>query len=93
MYQLVLTTRFKKDLRKIKKRPKDFELTAKVLKILGQKGLRGIPAVMKPHRLTGNYKDKWECHIKPDLLIIWIQIEAPKTIKLVRIGSHSDLFN
>ena len=47
---------------------------------------------MKAHKLVGEYKDNWECHIKPDLLIIWIQIESPNIIKLVRIGSHSDLF-
>jgi mRNA interferase YafQ len=92
MYELIPTTRFKKDLKKIKKQPADFELATKVLRILQRKGVKGIPMQMKPHRLTGNFKDNWECHIKTDLLIIWIQIEAPKTIKLVRIGSHSDLF-
>jgi mRNA interferase YafQ len=47
---------------------------------------------MNPHKLLGNYKDNWECHIKADLLIIRIQIESPNTIKLIRIGTHSDLF-
>ena len=92
MFRLQATTRFKKDLKKIKNNPKDFELTSSVLKILQKKGVSGIAQRMKPHRLTGNYRDNWECHIKPDLLIIWIQIESPGIIKLVRIGSHSDLF-
>ena len=92
MYRLVATTRFKKDLKKVKKKPKDDELTRAILKILRKKGVSGIDKGMKPHKLSGNYKNNWECHIKPDLLIIWIQIESPKTIKLVRIGSHSDLF-
>ena len=92
MYRLVATTKFKKDLKKVKKNTKDFELIGVVLKILHQKGVSGIPKSMKPHKLTGNYKDNLECHIKPDLLIIWIQVESPKVIKLVRIGSHSDLF-
>ncbi|WP_299668565.1 type II toxin-antitoxin system mRNA interferase toxin, RelE/StbE family [uncultured Polaribacter sp.] len=55
-------------------------------------GVNGIPKNMKPHKLSGVYKDNWECHIKPDLLIIWFQIESPNSIKLIRIGSHSDLF-
>jgi len=92
MYYLDFTTKFKKDLKKIKSNKKDFELTVAVLKILEQRGVKGISKSMRPHRLKGNYKDDWECHIKPDLLIIWIQIESPKVIKLVRIGSHSDLF-
>ncbi len=92
MYQLMATTKFKKDLKKVKSNSKDFELTSSVLDILQQKGVVGIFKSIKPHKLTGNYKDNWECHIKPDLLIIWIQIESPKVITLVRIGSHSDLF-
>jgi mRNA interferase YafQ len=93
MYKLVETSKFKKDLKRILKRSRyDFEMTFEVLEILKLKGVEGVPLVMRPHKLKGNYKDNWECHIKPDLLIIWIQIEAPKTIKLIRLGSHSDLF-
>ena len=92
MYQLIPTTKFKKDLKKVKKNRSDFELAAIVLETLEISGVEGIPSIMKPHKLVGQYKDNWECHIKPDLLIIWIQIESPDVIKLVRIGSHSDLF-
>lgn len=89
MYKLLYTTKFKKDL---KKQRQNFELIGLVLKLLQQKGVLGIPQSMKPHKLKGNYKNCWECHIKPDLLIIWIQIESPEEIRLIRIGSHSDLF-
>lgn len=92
MYQLDYTTKFKKDLKKIKRNTKDFDAAVNVLKILSVDGAEGIPKKMKPHKLKGNYQDNWECHIKPDLLIIWIQIESPNIIKLIRIGSHSDLF-
>lgn len=92
MYQLISTTKFKKDLKKLKKNRIDFETTVVVLKILESDGVEGIPLHMKPHRLLGAYKDNWECHIKPDLLIIWIQIESPHVIKLIRIGSHSEMF-
>ncbi|MFK5982764.1 MAG: type II toxin-antitoxin system YafQ family toxin [Flavobacteriaceae bacterium] len=93
MYSLIETTRFKKDLKKVLKRNiRELEFTFQVLEVLKKKGVKGIPLKMKSHQLKGNYKDNWECHIKPDLLIIWFQIEDPKTIKLIRIGSHSDLF-
>ena len=92
MYQLQYTSRFKKDLKKVKHREADFALTVNVLKTLQQKGVKGISSELRPHKLAGNYKNNWECHIKPDLLIIWIQIEKPGVIKLVGIGSHSDLF-
>ena len=93
MYILKESTQFKKDLKKILKKSKlDLELTFEVLEILQISGANGIPLEMKPHKLKGNYKNNWECHIKPDLLIIWFQIEKDYTIKLVRIGSHSELF-
>lgn len=92
MYKLLISTKFKKDLKKIKKHPKDEAITRSVLKVLQEKGVAGIADSMRPHRLRGEYKNNWECHIKPDLLVIWIQIEDPKTINLVRIGTHSDLF-
>jgi len=89
MYLLIPTTRFRKDLKKFKG---DLEEVRKVLKILKAEGVKGIPDKMKPHLLKGKYKNNWECHIKPDKLIIWIQIEEPGEIRLVRAGSHSDLF-
>ena len=92
MYQLIPTTRFKKDLKKVKSNQKDFALVSDVLRLLQEKGVQGIPLKMNPHRLKGNYADNWECHIKPDLLIICIQVENPNTIKLVRIGTYSALF-
>lgn len=92
MYQLIPTTKFKQDLKKIKTRQGDFAKVSLVLEILTNEGVEGVPSYMKPHKLKGSYKDNWECHIKPDLLIIWIQFESPKVIRLVRIGSHSDLF-
>lgn len=92
MYRLLISTKFKKDLKKIKKNQEDYGLTRDVLKILKNHGFKGIPSSMRPHKLVGNYKGNWECHLKSDLLIIWFQVETPKTIKLVRIGSHSDLF-
>lgn len=92
MFKIVATSRFKKDLKKIKSNKNDYVLVVKVLKLLEKEGVSGIPKEMRPHRLKGRYKDNWECHIKPDLLIIWIQIDADNVISLVRIGSHSMLF-
>ena len=43
------------------------------------------------HQLTGNMKDYRECHLKPDLLLIY-NIKSGD-LNLVAIGSHSELFN
>jgi len=51
-----------------------------------------LPPKYKPHILSGNYSGHWECHIKPDWLLIWLQDDNSKTITFVRTGTHSDLF-
>ena len=42
------------------------------------------------HVLTGNLKDYRDCHVKPDLVLIYQKPDA-ETLLLVRLGSHSEL--
>jgi mRNA interferase YafQ len=42
------------------------------------------------HALVGNWKDHRDCHLKPDLVLIY-QKPDTDTIRLVRLGSHSEL--
>jgi len=49
-----------------------------------------MPQEAKDHSLKGDWVDFREFHISGDLLVIY-QIEE-SVIKLVRIGSHSQLF-
>ena len=60
MYKLLISTKFKKDLKKIKKHPKDEAITRSVLKVLQEKGVAGIADSMRPHRLSGEYKNNPE---------------------------------
>ena len=77
MYEFVFTTKFKRDFKKLQKRDlADVGLVVGVLDLLRENGVEAIPPQMKPHKLKGKYKGDWECYIKPDLLIIWFQIEA-----------------
>lgn len=89
MYELCYTARFKKDLKRYRS---ELPLIGDFLKGLQAEGRHELPVKTKDHQLKGEYRDNWECHLKPDLLIIWIQIEEPKKITLVRIGSHAELF-
>lgn len=45
----------------------------------------------KDYILFGSYKDRRECHIEPDWLLIYRFIDDDK-IRFERTGSHSDLF-
>ncbi|MBP5643231.1 MAG: type II toxin-antitoxin system YafQ family toxin [Bacteroidales bacterium] len=89
MKTLEPTTKFKKDLKKYKNKPDYLEELKKVLKLLENE--LPIPAEYKPHSLQGDYKDCMECHIQNDYLLIWFDAEND-VIKLVRLGSHSELF-
>ena len=48
-----------------------------------------VPKEFKPHMLSGDYAGHMECHVENDFLLIWIDNEV---VKLVRLGSHSELF-
>lgn len=43
------------------------------------------------HALIGEWQDHRECHLQPDLLLIYAKPNQA-TLRLVRLGSHSDLF-
>ena len=45
----------------------------------------------RDHDLTGNWASYRECHLKPDLLLIY-RLADPDTLRLARLGSHSELF-
>jgi mRNA interferase YafQ len=43
------------------------------------------------HELSGDWGGYRECHVKPDLLLIYRKPEA-EILWLARLGSHSELF-
>ena len=47
----------------------------------------------RDHQLSGDMKDKRECRIKPDLLLVYKIENNSLVLVLVDIGSHSDLFD
>ncbi|MDR0274360.1 MAG: type II toxin-antitoxin system YafQ family toxin [Burkholderiaceae bacterium] len=44
----------------------------------------------RDHALIGDWKDHRDCHVKPDLVLIYSKPDAG-TLQLVRLGSHSEL--
>jgi mRNA interferase YafQ len=93
MFTLIPTNQFKKDVKALKKRSaKNSNLIVGFLTILAESGAASIDKKYRPHKLSGNYKDNWEAHIKPDMLIIWFEVTDKNEIILIRAGSHSDLF-
>jgi mRNA interferase YafQ len=50
-----------------------------------------LPEKNRDHALGGEWRDHRECHLKPDLLLIYRKPNA-EILQLVRLGSHSTLF-
>ena len=90
MYEISFSNQFKKDYKRCIKRNYDISLLEVTLKILRETGK--LPSNHKPHILSGDYNGFWECHIKGDWLMTWLQDDVKKEIYLDRLGSHSDLF-
>lgn len=89
MKNLRPTTQFKKDLKRIRNNPKKSTALLNILKMLENE--TPIPDIFRPHMLTGDYTGCMECHIQGDFLLIWFD-ENTGDIDLLRIGSHSELF-
>ena len=81
MYEVVLSNRFRKDLKLAAKRGCDLALLNSIVDRLAQG--ETLPAKHRDHSLTGDYIGFRECHIQPDWLLIY----------RTRTGTHADLFD
>jgi mRNA interferase YafQ len=89
MLEIVYSSQFKKDFKKARKLPlPDLKIIFEVISILEQGAT--LDAKYKDHELIGNWSSFRECHIKPDLLLIYKRNSSE--LQLARIGTHSDLF-
>ena len=83
------STKFRKDFKRYANNPQKVSALLEVVTLL-EKDIP-IPAEYKPHWLHGEYEGCMECHVENDFLLIWID-ESTNTIKLLRFGSHHELF-
>ncbi len=89
MKVVVASGKFKKDLKRYRHKPETLEKLYEVVRIL-ERG-ESLPKHYKAHMLIGEYSGHLECHIENDTLLIWLD-ETENIIKLVRLGTHSELF-
>ena len=91
MRKIERTNQFKKDYKRESKShhritlPHDFE---KIISILANDKIPNPH--YRDHALSGNWKNYRDCHIKPDLILIYRKPDA-EILELVRLGSHSEL--
>ena len=90
MLTIQITNQFKKDLKKFNRNQKVIqELDSVVRKLLHEK-------ILEPkycdHPLTGQWKTSRDCHIRPNILLIYRIEKKSKVLILERLGSHAELF-
>lgn len=87
------SSQFKKDYKREKRSGQHTglsELFAQVVQALADD--EPLAERYRDHELTGNWGDHRECHLKPDLLLIYRKPDEA-VLQLVRLGSHNELFN
>lgn len=85
------TTQFKRDYKRESKglhaKVLERELRAVVSLLISDTPL---PVKYRDHPLSGEWKDFRDCHVRPDLVLIYRKPDA-HTLELLRLGSHSEL--
>lgn len=88
MFNIFRTKSFKQDYKKLSL--DDKELLKEVIVIL-TKGEK-LDEKYQDHKLLGDYLGCRECHVKPDLLLIYRINNSILELALTRVGSHPKLF-
>jgi mRNA interferase YafQ len=85
------TTAFKRDYKRLRKGRYRETLDSDLVKIVTLLASdTPLPERNRDHPLAGEWNDHRDCHIKPDLVLIYRKPDG-ETLDLVRLGTHSDL--
>ena len=90
-FELVLTSRFKRALKRARKRGLDIDRLNEIVDKL-QNNIE-LEARYHDHDLHGTYQGFRECHIQTDWLLIYLRRNDVLTLTLIDTGSHSDLYD
>ena len=91
MYEISFSKRSRKALRKLRGSGRfDEQAVRTVLNTLANG--EPLPGKCDNHPLQGECADCFECHIKSDLLLIYKIDTCTKTVAVINMGSHSELF-
>jgi len=88
MKQLLQTTQFSKDVKRMQKRGKDLEKLKVVVRKLANDD--PLDPRHRDHPLSGEWKYCRDCHIESDWALIYTKTN--EYLRLERTGTHSDLF-
>lgn len=91
MRRIERTSQFKRDYRRELKGRHRTSLDAVLVPVLvGLANDQPLESRYHDHALSGEWKEFRDCYLKPDLVLIY-QKQATDKLRLVRLGSHSEL--
>jgi mRNA interferase YafQ len=82
------TTRFERDVERMRKRGADMERFRAIIEALCSR--QPLPAELRDHALSGEWKGCRDCHVSPDWIVIYERAES--NLILYRTGTDADLF-
>ena len=86
----VYTNSFERELQLALRRGKDPEKIKAVVRLLCEQA--PLPDALRDHALKGKYAGFRDCHVEPDLILIYRIVQQQLQLICVHLGSHSDLF-
>ena len=91
MREIKYTARFKRDYRREKSGQHGKKLDLLLMEVVNLLANDApLPRRNFDHPLSGEWSDHRDCHIRPDLILIYRKPDSA-TLELVRLGSHSEL--
>jgi mRNA interferase YafQ len=93
MRRIERSTAFKRDYRRAKAMPRYRDLDERLVPVL-ELLINDQPLAPqnRDHPLTGNWAEYRDCHLWPDLLLLYAK-PFDDVLRLVRLGSHTELFD
>ena len=91
MRRIEPTHAFKRDYKRVRATPRHRDIESLLPQVLGLLSADApLPERNRDHPLAGEWKDYRDCHVKPDLVLIYRKPDG-EVLQLVRLGSHSEL--
>ena len=90
MYEIFVSSQFKKDIKSYRYTQKVISGTQSVIDSIRSKKL--LPKKHNDHELKWTFSGVRECHIFPDVLLMYEIDKENNCLRLIRIGSHSEIF-
>lgn len=87
-YELYYSKDYKKSVKKLDKQ--SLQMLTVVIDRLANDEI--LEPKFKDHQLKGRLEGFRECHIKPNLLLVYKKVKQELRMSVLKVGSHSELF-